>query len=206
MTTESPSKKMTPSQRRAARRTRRNRRRRFLRIAAFTGVATVALLFIVSLFASSLPFSMGGGGPDGPGEKFPDQGQHHLLNHGETHPAYNSIPATSGWHYSDSSAPAQWGVYSEPLADEILVHNLEHGGVGIHYDCPDSCDELVDKLKTLAGKERKTIVSPYPDMGFTIALTAWNFLDKFDTYDEERITDFISAHASSPNAPEYFSR
>ena len=206
MATDAGSKKLTASQRRAARRTRRNRRRRLTKIAAFAAVATVALLFIVSLFAGSLPVSLGSQGADGPGERFSDQGRTHLQERGESHGEYNSVPATSGWHYSDSGAPAPWGAYSEPLPDEVLVHNLEHGGVGIHYDCPDGCEELVGKLRPLASRVRKTIVSPYEGMDTTIALTAWNFLEKLDEYDEQRIADFIEAHVSSPNAPEYFAR
>ena len=206
MATDARSKKLTASQRRAARRMRRNRRRRLTKVAAFVAVATVSLLFIVSLFAGGLPTSLGRGGADGPGERLSDQGQTHLLERGDSHSAYNSVPATSGWHYSDGGAPASWGAYAEPLPDEVLVHNLEHGGVGIHYDCPGGCEELVDNLKTLASGVRKTIVSPYPGMDTTIALTAWTFLEKLDEYDEQRIADFIEAHVSSPNAPEYYAR
>ena len=45
-------------------------------------------------------------------------------------------------------------------------------------------------------------MSPYPDMGTRIALTAWTFIDKFDLFDEARISEFIGSHESSPNAPE----
>jgi hypothetical protein len=43
-------------------------------------------------------------------------------------------------------------------------------------------------------------------MDTRIALTAWTFLDGFDDFDEARIMAFISAHESSPNAPEPFVR
>ena len=45
-------------------------------------------------------------------------------------------------------------------------------------------------------------MSPYPDMETRIALTAWTFLDKFEDFDEARISEFISSHESSPNSPE----
>ena len=103
-------------------------------------------------------------------------------------------------------APAPWGVHSEVLEDEVLVHNLEHGGVGVHYDCPDECDELVQQLSelvnTAANRGLKVIMSPYPGMESTISLTAWTFLDQLDVFDEDRIRDFLGTHESSPNAPE----
>ena len=198
--------RLTPTQARAARRSRRHRKRRFTRFAGFSAIVIIAVLFILSLFAGSLPISLGSAGPDGPGERFPDQGAKHIVT-GEVHPAYNSTPATSGWHYDYADGgPARWDVYEEPLPDEVLIHNLEHGGIGIHYNCPEGCDDLVEKLEGYFERNLEIIVSPYPDMDTRIALTAWTFLDAFDEYDDERIKAFVKAHMNSPNAPEYLAR
>jgi hypothetical protein len=197
---------MTPTQTRAARRLRRQRRRRFVKFGGTGAIALLAAVFILSLFAGGL---RGGGSsgnvgppPDGPGLRIEAQGREHIPQ-SMTHPAYNSVPATSGWHYGDASAPAKWGVYEDPLPDEVLVHNLEHGGIGIHYNCPDGCDELIDQLEGIANRAVKVILAPYPDMDTTIALTAWTFLDAFEEFDKDRVEDFVRAHESSPNAPEY---
>ena len=198
--------RLTKAEVRAARRQRRNRRRRTLRTAAFSAVLVIALLFIVSLFAGSLPISFGGG-QGGVGQRYPDHGGNLHIRQGESHPPYNSTPATSGWHYSESGlAPARWGIHSEVLPDEVLVHNLEHGGVAIHYNCPDGCDDLVTQLSEIARRSAKVILSPYPDIDTKIALTAWTYLDKFDEFDEDRILNFIRAHVNSPTAPEGFAR
>lgn len=93
-------------------------------------------------------------------------------------------------------------MYTEAIPDEVLVHNLEHGGIGVHYNCPDGCDELVDQLAGVVRRSGKIVMSPYPGMETRIALTAWNFLDAFDDFDEVRIKDFIDTHESSSNAPE----
>ena len=115
------------------------------------------------------------------------------------------MPATSGWHYPVPIAPAPWGGYAEPLPDEVLVHNLEHGGIGVHYNCPSGCADLVEDIVAAIQSQQRTkiVLSPYPAMPTRIALTAWNYLDAFDEFDRERITAFIAAHESSPNAPEY---
>ena len=208
MTTTSDNKKekLTPTQARAARRERRRRRRRTVRFLGFTAVSTIAALFIFSLFAGGLPLDFGSPkGPEGPGQRFESQGTTHI-ERGESHPPYFTTPAVSGWHYFDSGAPARWGVYDEPLEDEVLIHNLEHGGVGIHYDCPEGCDDLIIKLKEIADRSTEVIMSPYPELGSRIALTAWTFIEIFEEFDEEKIEAFISAHVNSPNAPEYLSR
>ena len=146
------------------------------------------------------------GAPEGPGIRVAEQGREHVVP-GSEHEQFNSKPATSGWHYDYPLAPVRWGIYDEPLEDEVLLHNLEHGYVNVHYDCPDDCPELVEQLTTLTqeGIDRggKLILSPYPEMDTRIALTAWTFIDQFEEFDEDRIRDFVSSHESSPNAPEY---
>ena len=170
----------------------------------------VAAAFIVSLFLPSLTGIdagglFGGGAPDGPGEKIASQGREHVTPDQE-HPPYNSTPATSGWHYEQPLAPVVWGVHDEFVADEFILHNLEHGGIGIHFDCPDGCDDLVAQLAEIVDRSRaedlKVMMSPYPDMPTRIALTAWTFMDVFEEFDNDRIAAFIESHESSPNSPE----
>jgi len=199
--------RLSPTQTRAARRARRSRRRRFVKMGGVAAIGLIAFIFIASLFAPSLsPFIGGGRGGDA-GENIPDVGGGNMhIGRDESHGAYNSVPATSGWHYSDGGAPARWGVHDEFLPDEVLVHNLEHAGVGIHYNCPDGCDDLIVELASITQDHQKVIMSPYPDMDATIALTAWNYIDKLAEFDEERILEFIGDHVNSDNAPEPFAR
>jgi hypothetical protein len=202
-------RRLTPTQARAARRSRRAARRKWLKFGGGGVALIVAGAFIVSLFLPGLPFGRGGGGQDPaadgavvPGVRFDNQGQVHI-EPGSEHPAYNSVPATSGWHYAQPSAPAPWGIYNEELTDEVLVHNLEHGGIRIHYNCPEGCSELVSQLVDSARLGRKVVLSPYTQMEGRIALVAWNYIDTFEEYDAERIREFIAAHESSANAPEW---
>ena len=205
-----PKTRRTPSEVRAARRSRRHSRRRLRQIIIGTVVASIAVIFIFSLFLPSLSRGrssgiLGRSAPDGPGVRVADQGERHI-SQGQDHAPYSSVPATSGSHYPRPLAPARWAVHAESLPDEILVHNLEHGGIGVHYNCPEGCDELADQLAEIVRDSTrqglKVIMSPYPDMDTTIALTAWTFIDKLDVFDEQRVRDFIEAHESSPNAPE----
>ena len=180
-----------------------------LGLPGITGTATIAMDIRFSAFGTPveiLPPAVGAGTKaDGPGRKIEDQGRAHVRP-GDSHPPYNSVPATSGWHYPIPQAPAPWGVYDEVLPDEVLVHNLEHGGVGVHYDCPDGCDDLVAQLAAIVsgavGQGFKIVMSPYPGLETRIVLTAWNFLAGFEEFDAQRMLEFVRAHESSPNAPE----
>ena len=204
----SPRTRLTPSQARRARRARRQRRRRVYIWLGGIAVALVASTLVLSIILPGLPLGtlFQGGTPDGPGLRIEDQGATHV-SPGEEHPEYNSIPPTSGWHYNLPLAPKRWGIYDEPIEPEVLLHNLEHGYVNVHYDCPEGCPELVAQLTDLVqeGLDQggKLLMSPYPGMDSRISITAWTFLDQFDEFDEDRIRAFVSAHESSPNAPEY---
>ena len=171
-------------------------------------IAVISFLFVASLFAGSLPISIGSSNtpPTDIGEVFPEQPYSPHVDPGETHPPYNTVPATSGWHVGAPAGPTQWGVYDRFIDDEILVHNLEHGGVGIHYDCPEGCPELVAQLSAIAQRAPKVVMSPYPGMETRIALTAWRVLDRLDVFDEARVTVFVDAHMGSQRAPEYFAQ
>lgn len=125
-----------------------------------------------------------------PGRLIEDQGREHV-GPGHQH-TYNSSPPTSGWHFTQ---PAEWGAYREELPDEILLHNLEHGGIWISYK-PGISDETRAKLeKFYEVYGRKIIVTPRAKNDADIALAAWNRLDTFSAgeYSDERVDRFIKA-------------
>ena len=130
------------------------------------------------------------------GEVFENQGQTHIKI-GESHPAYNSNPPTSGWHYV---VPANWGVYSKPLVDEQALHNLEHGGIWISYKGIDSqTKENLEKItKANFGS---VIMSPRDTNDSMIVLASWTRLEKLDSYDEAKILDFISRNKNKSPEP-----
>ena len=127
-----------------------------------------------------------------------------VIDFGESHPDYSSTPATSGWHYGPPDAPVSWGVHSEFIPHEILLQNLAQGGIGLHYNCPGGCPDVVAAFSELAGRYPKIVVSPYEGMDGKIALTAWTYLDVMDELDLERVELFIRAHHGSERAPEHF--
>src|SRR5262245_19903730 len=117
---------------------------RNLIIAAVVGVVLIML-------AAGLLLSRSSGSNITGQEQFPNlvppPDSPHIAEVTSPHGPYNSNPPTSGWHYGGGTAP--WGVQPQPIPDELTVHNLEHGGVLIHYR--QGLDQAtVDQLTSLA--------------------------------------------------------
>ena len=60
----------------------------------------------------------------------------------------------------------------------------------------DGCKTLVKNLTELGNRKKvwKLAIVPRPQLDTTIALTAWNYIDKFDGFDASRIERFIDYH------------
>jgi hypothetical protein len=143
-------------------------------------------------------------------QSFEDQGRAHMED-GQTF-AYNSNPPTSGPH---SGRYAPWKVNNFEVPKEILVHNMEHGGVIVWYNCKTTrktltqsqCDQLYQQLEQTtqplidAGKE--IVVSRYGNMNHIIALTAWGKLQTLEQFDLVEINKFIKNYERAFN-PEGF--
>lgn len=127
-----------------------------------------------------------------PGESVTDIGNQHLTSIDQEHVPYNTSPPTSGPHLNQK---APWGVSNEQIIDELQVHNLEDGGVIMHYD-PEKIDETTKSyLVSLANRYAdKVILEPYANLETPIVLTAWGRIDRLEVFDEVRITSFIAAY------------
>jgi hypothetical protein len=93
--------------------------------------------------------------------------------------------------------PAPWGIYRAEWPTESVVHNMEHGGVVIWYNTPDTAvrDEIeAEATKYLNKKNYFIVAMPYSKMSAdTIALTAWTRRDEFPVSEltSERIDTFF---------------
>lgn len=140
-----------------------------------------------------------------PGESIESMGRLHIPRNTPS-PKYNSSPPTSGPH----SSPARWGEHNQEVPEISQVHNLEHGGVLIQYNCArlpagQNCGDLRFALRAIMRKARdangrKFVLAPYGKMPHAIAITAWTWRQTFETPDEAGLLAFADAHYN--NAPE----
>jgi Protein of unknown function (DUF3105) len=94
----------------------------------------------------------------------------------ETKVNWNSNPPTSGPHYQQW---AVWNFYDSAVPLTMSTHNLEHGGIVIHYG-PDVPQAEVEKLRQFYTDDPNAmLVAPLQSAGNKIILSAWY-------YDESR--------------------
>jgi hypothetical protein len=109
--------------------------------------------------------------------------------------SYRDNPPASGNHWFNW---ATWGVAAQPIPREQWVHNLEHGGIVLLYNCPSGCDADVMTL-TRIYRERpvdkynvvRVIINPDTMMPKKFAALAWGWRWQGDTVDEAAIECFI---------------
>ena len=111
---------------------------------------------------------------------------------------YASDPPTSGQHYSvPGQAPTNWGAYSNPVQDEILIHNMEHGGI-IAYYLPSAPPAEVEQLRQFItnqpGYPRGFVMAPRSRLPANITLAAWEYYLPVFQYNEANMQAFIDAH------------
>lgn len=137
-------------------------------------------------------------------EEHPDEGAGHV--EAPTEITYESNPPSSGDHRGTT---ARWGWYRERVEDAILVHNLEHGGVVIHYRPGDLAESEVAELEELVdsypdpGSGSGVILNPNPDAPEAIAMAAWTHTQTCESYRELAVQGFIDERCG--NGPERFS-
>lgn len=130
------------------------------------------------------------------GQEFPDEGQEHIAV-GSQHKPYGTNPPTSGPHYAD---PAAWGIYDNPLPDEQVVHNLEHGGIWISYKDIDA--DTKARLEDIAKSHPQSVIlTPRAANDAKIVLTSWRRYEKLEGFDRDKIDQFISHNINKSPEP-----
>jgi hypothetical protein len=120
-------------------------------------------------------------------------------------PKYNSFPPTTGTHYY---LPAKFNIYTFPIPQLAVVHNLEHGGIAVQYGSKVPAETVAKIRDWYLGDSNALLVAPLPELGKRIALTAWNappyrtrppnpgrgYVSMCTAFDAEAFTDFVERH------------
>jgi hypothetical protein len=114
-------------------------------------------------------------------------------------PKWNSFPPTSGRHYVN---PLTFNLYTEPVPEIQLVHNLEHGAVILQYGDKVSAAQVQQITSWYQSDANGVIVAPLPKLGAKVALTAWTDWTECNGFDEKAANAFRKAFRY--HAPEQF--
>ena len=169
---------------------RRQARERWIRRAVYL-FALVALVWF--LFLRNLPPGEIGG------EKVLTFSTAGAGQHTGADVSYESIPPVSGEH---RQAVAPCGVHGQQIEDELMVHTLEHGAVGIAFD-PTLAPEDIEQIEAIVKEFDSHVFSvPYDGMETPISLLAWGHMIRLDELDEEVVRGFIDEFRQGGDAPE----
>jgi Protein of unknown function (DUF3105) len=104
---------------------------------------------------------------------------------------YPMSPPVTGDH-SPQAAPC--GIHGTQIPDELYVHSLEHGTVGVLYDPQQVEVATIRDIEALVGEyDDRTISAPYPGTETPIIVTSWNRMMRLDEFDEDAINEYIDA-------------
>lgn len=111
---------------------------------------------------------------------------------------YDHRPPMGGPHHP------RWldcGVYDEVVADEHVVHSLEHGAVWIAHRTDAEPDDLA-RAVALADEHSHVLVTPYPDLRAPFVVSAWGRQLDLEDLEDPRLDEFLDAYLRGGAAPE----
>jgi hypothetical protein len=111
---------------------------------------------------------------------------------------YPESPPVGGAH---NDVWLDCGVYDDPLPEEYVVHDLEHGTVWITYE-PGLDDDVVEALAEAL--PQNGILSPYDDLRAPVVVTVWGRQLDLTGADDPRLALFIEEFAEGVTSPEPF--
>ncbi len=149
------------------------------------------------------PFWDGGPCDAGVVGQYPDASFNHVPI--GTTVSYGANPPAGGDHYPYW---ATWGIHADTVPAEYFVHNEEHGGLILLYNCPSGCPGIVDTLTEIvnaqpadplcagSGVTNRMVMTPDPNILGPVAAAAWGWTyNEFDDcVDVASLQDFIDQH------------
>lgn len=113
---------------------------------------------------------------------------------------YEDSPPVSGQH-----APtwASCGVHGRPTTNELMVHTLEHGSVGLLYAPDLELEQIRDLEAIVSDFDDHTFSMPYEGaMDTPIVVAAWGHTMELEEVEDDSIRQFIEEFRNGGDAPE----
>ena len=190
-------------------RDKKQKTKKLRRYLAFSSIGAIGLLFILGLVLPGLPLQFWSNDiPDGDWEYVSNMGWGILPNIDVPHDPYTSKPATSGPFLDEKwGCPVRWGYHDDVFEDECTLSNLARGGIMIHYK-NGAPQEIIDQLRNAfeGSNVSEVTIAPYNDMDNLITLTAWNYIDRLNEFDRERIWKFIDMFLNNPSLSPFYTK
>jgi hypothetical protein len=121
---------------------------------------------------------------------------------------WSSNPPSSGPHYPIWAA---YRAYTTPVPRGYYLHDEEHGGLVLLYNCaagPIDCNEIQAKLQQVSdalpddplciqraqGVRVRVVITPDPLLDVPVAAATWGWTYRAECFDLQSLVDFARAH------------
>ncbi len=165
--------------------------------------AAVAATVAVALVSAAALAPVGSWGTSAPGAATAQVGLADVeifedlpTTHTQEPVTYDQSPAVGGPH---AGAWLDCGTYEEPVREENVVHDLEHGTVWFAVD-----EDLDPQARaTLAAMlPANGIMAPYPGLDAPVVVTVWGAQLRLTGADDPRLPLFLERYGNAQTAPE----
>lgn len=173
-----------PGQPRGASRPAPVARRQSVRKNSWVPIAA-AVVVVLAIIGVGVYLSIGNSGQSGlMGVQQADEGRTHVTEGSPLQ--FKNNPPSSGSHYP---SPWAWGPSTTPIDKGYWVHNLEHGGIALLYDCPTACPDVVqiaNQAWSTFPKDKfgevKLVTTPYTGLpnNTKVAAVAWDYVKLYN--------------------------
>jgi hypothetical protein len=124
--------------------------------------------------------------------------EHTHIPVGTTSPDWEN-PPVSGHHWGSWAA---WNtVYPKPVQTGFAIHNMEHGGFVLSYNCASAADSAECRMRETELKqlmqgfgEPRVIVTPDPAQKAAFLIRTWRWLYQTDCLDPDSALEFMHEH------------
>lgn len=162
-----------------AERRRKMQRERFIRLVSI--FAIVGLVFWFIFLRGQAPTEINGNAI----ETMSVTG---LNQHTRETVSYETSPPVSGRH-APNTVPC--GIHGSPIQNEVQVHMLEHGAVGVQYQPTVETADIRRIEAIVQDQDSHVFSAPYPEMETPIAVTSWARIMRLDSLDEDAVRQYI---------------
>jgi hypothetical protein len=119
---------------------------------------------------------------------------------------YHTLPPSSGDHYPFWAA---YMTYDQPVPEGYWVHNLEHGGIVLTYNCGDAgcaediaaAQQMMDAfpqdsecMQEQSGVVHRLLMTPDPRLDDRFAASAWGWTLRAHCFDKTAFLAFVNGH------------
>lgn len=112
---------------------------------------------------------------------------HYMTLHPSPPPQWNSVPPTSGRHYTQALV---FGQYDQPVIEIQALHNLEHGAMILQYGSKVPKAQVDAVTQWYRKDPNALVVAPLPSLGDKVAMTAWTRWSECKGFNEQAANAF----------------